>query len=223
MSALAELNRAARLGLTACTARTACPAQPQPQSTLSQVSSDISPHADVLCLESRPTPPRVADAAAPVRDPEVPLVSAALLRRHRPSRVHVDAARRRLRLPHDFRHCAGISYADLRDERRRRSGSGAGGGVLPLLEDFRWRVASELGGCHPQEVLWFMQLDKEVAPGLRLSFSSAVCSPECVASMAVHHITLKLEAALLTALLEQEAGAILHAGRFRQSLGRVRV
>lgn len=216
-SVLAELSRSASVGNEACAA---WPARPQLQSNPTQASSGIAPLADLMCLESQTPPPRAADGSAPPGRPQfpAPLLPTSLLRQHKPPRIHAADTQERLRLPADFRHHAGISYDDLRNGSRQCSSStGAGGGLL-LLEDHRWRVASRTCGCHPQDVLWFMQMHKEVAPGLRLSFSSAVCSPECVASMAVHTIVIKLEAALLAAVLEQETGAIQSARRLFPTL-----
>lgn len=193
-AAATKLAKLARQTQIACAAGPPRPERPAP---VSAASSDGS-HAFVEQT-------RAAFTALGTRDkPPILAPNAALVRPHRPARLHAVATQRRLRSMAEFRHCVGIWYEDLVAVSRRRDSSSHS--VLALLQEVQWEEAARLGGCSPEEVCWFMQLGKEVAPGLQLSFSSALCTPECVASMAVHYLTLKLEAALLAAVLEREAG-----------------
>ena len=101
-----------------------------------------------------------------------------------------------------FRHYAAISYADLVEA------SGSGTRVI----DFSGTTSGELLsrcmaqrvarlGCGAGEVAWFVQMDCEAAPGLPLSYSCTLSTPECVASLAMFIMVLYLETALISTAL----------------------
>jgi hypothetical protein len=65
------------------------------------------------------------------------------------------------------------------------------------VDAYKAAAAAQLG-CTPADICWFNELPIEVAEGLRLSFSTAMSSPECYASLCVafmastlcHHLFL---------------------------------
>lgn len=102
--------------------------------------------------------------------------------------------------PHisSFRCCAGIGYKDLLEA----SGSMSGTidftqlGFLDVLESARHAAAQRLC-CGQAQICWFVQSHYEVAPGMPLSFSASLSSPECVASVILHCMLGQLEVSIL--------------------------
>ena len=160
-------------------------------------------HASSESASSRTAAGRTRAAAH--ADTEVTV--SALLPRHVAASLHHHhtSTRQRYRPLSSYVHHACVCF----DELVRLYGPDGrhGTGILASLEDFRWQATAAAGGCSTADVCWFVLLDKEASPGLRLSFSSTVCSPECVGSLALHYLALKLEAALLAAAMNSERGA----------------
>lgn len=107
-----------------------------------------------------------------------------------------------------FRHCAGISYKDVLDT------SGEPGpyvnfsraGLQSLVTATKARKASAARAA-PGSVCWFVLSEYEVAPGLPLSYTSTMSTPECVASVAIHFLLMHFEFALCTAAYDHGAPA----------------
>ena len=119
-----------------------------------------------------------------------------------------------------FSHHAAISYADLLEASGSAtrvidfSGTTAG----ELLSRCMARRVAQLG-CGVGEVAWYTQMDCEAAPGLPLSYSCTLSTPECVASLALMFMVLYLETALIsTALSLPGVLRVLHVLRVLQSL-----
>lgn len=99
-----------------------------------------------------------------------------------------------------FPRCDGISYRDV------LQASAAPG---PFVDFSHASLRSLLGACKakkaaaahalPADVCWFLLSEYEVAPGLPLSYSSTLSSPECVAALSIHFLLLTFEFALCTA------------------------
>eukprot|EP00892_Ulva_mutabilis_P005793 jgi/Ulvmu1/3586/UM169_0004.1 len=147
-------------------------------------------HGSSSCAGGRPHAHITSQPLDPAR--------ASLLSQHAPATLYQSPALRQAVRPLSaYQHYAAVGYEEL--VRQHGPCGRHGTGVLAMLEEVRCEAAQACGAAHTDDVCWFMQLDKEVAPGLRLSFSSTVCTPECVATLALHYLVLKLEAALLAA------------------------
>ena len=79
------------------------------------------------------------------------------------------------------------------------------GTLHSFLYQLRRGEAARLDAA-PSEVTWFAQMAVEVAPGTRLSYSSTLMSPECVASNVLSGLLCRLEFALASALLRMQSG-----------------
>eukprot|EP00892_Ulva_mutabilis_P001618 jgi/Ulvmu1/11457/UM076_0033.1 len=75
--------------------------------------------------------------------------------------------------------------------------------VRKVVEQCRFLKAWEMQTT-PAQVCWFMQTQYEVAPGLAVSYSTTLSSPECVGSMVLHMLACYLEFSLFTALDEPQ-------------------
>lgn len=71
--------------------------------------------------------------------------------------------------------------------------------MTAMVQAARTRVASA-AGVRPEGVRWFLQGPHLAAGGERLSFSSAISSRRCMASMYANHFTSLLEKAMLGAV-----------------------
>lgn len=74
-----------------------------------------------------------------------------------------------------------------------------------LLHQLRRAEAARVDAT-PSEITWFAQMAVEVAPGTRLSFSSTLISPECVASNVLSGLLCRLEFSLAATLLRLQSG-----------------
>lgn len=101
-----------------------------------------------------------------------------------------------------FPHHAAISYADLLEASGSRTGiidvSSLTAGEL--MSRFMAESVERMG-CAAEEVAWFAQMESEAAPGLPLSYSCTLSTPECIASCALHCMVLYLECALISTVL----------------------
>lgn len=97
-----------------------------------------------------------------------------------------------------FRRCAGIAYTDLIEA----SGSFSrlidfsDTGFLDVVHTAQATAAKRLG-CSQEEVCWFVQSHYEVVPGVPLSFSTSISTPECAVSAVLHALLGQLESAIL--------------------------
>ena len=218
--ALSTRHTDAAVSLTALTSSATCatsaPAAPPPQTSCSGLSSsttaaalraslghtDASPHTSAAPAPSAATAPSHTHANSTCT-----AVVPVMPRQHRtfynpPGRNPWTEAPRPIG---SFRHCAGISYADLHAvaegssdliDLRRQS-------VVSLIEKATLRKAQQMGvsgtGVPGDDICWFAEMPYEAAPGVPLSTSATIGSPECVATLAVHWILTQLELALITA------------------------
>eukprot|EP00892_Ulva_mutabilis_P002220 jgi/Ulvmu1/1199/UM108_0027.1 len=97
-----------------------------------------------------------------------------------------------------FRCCAGIGYQNLLEASASASGiiDFAVTGFLDVLQAAQTAAAQRLT-CGQSHICWFMQSHYEVAPGVPLSFSSTLSSPECVASIVLHCMLGQVEVSIL--------------------------
>ena len=92
---------------------------------------------------------------------------------------------------------ASISYEDLLEA------SGAPSRIMSFSEmgcldavHAAQSVAAQRAGVGAARICWFVQSHYEVAPGVPLSFSTSLSSPECVASFVLHMVFAQTEVAV---------------------------
>ena len=183
--------------------------------TTSPVRRDLPPTVAEHTRRAQHTPAGASDsAAAPLAAAGAPPRvapngrSTHVVPRHAAPTLHNMASAFPPRIS-SFRTVAGISYADLKE----CSGS-AGRGIdftHTSLPDLIRRVRAEKAareGCGVGEVCFFLQLHWDAAPGLPLSMSSTLSTPECVASSVLMYLAADLEA-LLRACRTGTIGATL--------------
>lgn len=102
-----------------------------------------------------------------------------------------------------FGHHAAVSYCDLVEA------SGSQTGVIDFGAATAWELMNRCMaatlrqlGCDARDVCWFAQMEFEAAPGLPLSYSCTLSTPECVASCVMFLQALNFEAALISAALQ---------------------
>ena len=102
-----------------------------------------------------------------------------------------------------FRHHVAISYADLVEA------SGSHTAVISFGDAAAWELMNQCMagvlrrlGCAARDVCWVAQMAYEAAPGLPLSYSCTLSTPECAASCVLFLQALNLEAALISAALQ---------------------
>lgn len=112
-----------------------------------------------------------------------------------------------------FRHHASISYDDIRHASEAAAGAGDGQRLCmrKVLEQCMFRKAWAAGWA-PGQVCWFVQTQYEVAPGVPLSYSTTLSTPECIGSMALHFLASCLEFSLFVAMDD-------HSGAARSRVG----
>lgn len=74
-------------------------------------------------------------------------------------------------------------------------------------------------GCAagPAAVCWFVELEHEASPGLPLSLSAALSTPECLASAVLHSVLQRLHLALLTAGVDDSPGEHISAPELKRT------
>ena len=97
-----------------------------------------------------------------------------------------------------FVHCARISYDDLVEASASQAGvrDFAETGFLTVATAAQATISQQLR-CSPKDICWFIHSHLEVAPGVPLSFSTSLSSPECAASLALHWLLTEAETAVL--------------------------
>lgn len=112
-------------------------------------------------------------------------------------------------------HLASIAFQDLLEASGSQSASVDFScvGMQAMLTKCQDAKLLDAGVVATGDVCWFIQLGVAAAPGLELSLSSALRTPECVASAVLYFLLAALEGALTAAALESFGGGPpLHAG-----------
>ena len=215
--ALSTRHADAAVSLTALTSST--PATPPPPASCSGLESSTT--AGVLRArlgrkDASPGPPHTSAAPAPS-----PATAPSRMHAGGPSTAVVSVTPRQhgtfyippgqnpwTEAPRpigSLRHCAGISYTDLRSVAEGSSDliDLCQQSVMSLIEKATLRKAQQMGvsgtGVPGDDICWFAEMPYEAAPGVPLSTSATISSPECIASLGVQIILTQLELALITA------------------------
>lgn len=101
-----------------------------------------------------------------------------------------------------FKHSTGVSYDLLyKAASSLMEDSPVHQSSRSIVEEFK-RDAAKALQCSTSQVCWFVVTYLEAAPGVHLSFSSSLSSPECVASFVLSFLCSGLEFGMVTAALD---------------------
>lgn len=183
LASLRQVRVALQKRITSAISSRVHPATAEPSSSSAPAAAAPPPrpahHLTLLPQASHNGSRRSAAAAVARRKPRPPATRDAAL----PRPIAAFAAH------------SSISYPDILDSARHKEPEC----LRILLEQFRLRKAWTMHRL-PAQVCWFVQTQYEVSPGVALSYSTSLSSPECVAAMVLHYMASYLEFALFTAL-----------------------